>query len=206
MIKLLILDANLGGKKGNTFQLFSPKLNHFLSKHKNIKATIFHLSDEKKSYSQVTFWKKTFSAHDAVFILTGTYWDSWSSHLQRFLEITTELECDHSFFGKPVGAMVSMHSVGGKEVLSRLQGVLSTQGYLVPPQTSLVISLATEMALLLEKKTKKKNFSADFWSTDEIPEILWRLIAYAQLKPMGVRPWEVDKKDPKRQWAKLLNA
>lgn len=206
MIKLLILDASLGGKKGNTFQLFSPQLNHFLTQHKSIKATTIHLNDEKKSYSKATFWRKTFSAHDAIFILTGTYWDSWSSHLQRFLEITTELECDPCYFGKPVGAMVSMHSVGGKEVLSRLQGVLSTQGYLVPPQTSLVISLASEMALLLEKKTKKKNFSADFWSTEEIPEILFRLISYAQLLPVGVRAWEVDKKDPKRKWAKLLKA
>lgn len=203
--KLLVINGALGGKKGNTFFIFENQLKEYLKRNKNVKASILHLSENKKDYSTIGFWKKTLATHDAVFVLTGTYWDSWSSHLQRFLEVTTALECDPAYFGKPIGAFVSMHSVGGKEVLSRLLGVFSTQGYLIPPQTSLTLSLATEMAIRLEKNTQKKNFSDDFWSREEIPAILSRLMAYTSAVPIGVSPWEVDKKDPKRQWAKLLN-
>lgn len=54
--------------------------------------------------------------------LTGTYWDSWGSPLQKFLEDATETEGSSLWLGKPCGVAVLMHSVGGKEVVSRLQG------------------------------------------------------------------------------------
>ncbi len=207
--KLLIINGGLGGKDGNTFLIFSKQLKIFLAQNNNIKSSVIHLKDfAKKSLSsnlEIKFWKENLNNHDAIFILTGTYWDSWSSYLQRFLEVTTSLECDKCYYGKPVGVLVTMHSVGGKEVLSRLQGVFSTQGYLIPPQSSLVISLASEMALELEKKSKKNNFSGDFWSQSEIPEVLARLMAYTSSTPKAISAWEVDKKDPKRIWAKLLN-
>lgn len=203
--KLLVINGSLGGKTGNTFSIFSAQLDIYLQKNKDVKCTIIHLCDDQKNFASPLFWKKNLLKHDAIFVMTGTYWDSWSSHLQRFLETTTSLECDECFFGKPIGALVSMHSVGGKEVLSRLLGVFSTQGYLIAPQTSLVISLATEMAIKIEKDLRKKNFSDDFWNQNEIPEILQRLMAYSASLPKEVKPWAVDKKDPKRQWAKLLN-
>ena len=203
--KLLIINASLGGKNGNSFKLFEPALKTFRKNNPKTKVTILHLGDNKKQYQSISFWKKVLQEHHAYFVLSGTYWDSWSSHLQNFLELTTPLECDPCFFGKPIGALISMHSVGGKEVLSRLLGVFSTQGYLIAPQTSLVLSLASELALELEKKSQLKNFSDDFWSKDEIPDILERLMSYAACRPKNIKPWAVDKKDPRRIWAKLLN-
>ena len=63
---------------------------------------------------------------EAVLFVTGTYWDSWGSPLQKFLEDHAYLETSPVLMGKPAGAIVLQHFCGGKAVLSRLQGVLST--------------------------------------------------------------------------------
>lgn len=206
-LKLLIIDGSLGGKKGNTFSIFSSQLKTFKRQNPQVKVTIIHLNEifitKNKSFNSPNFWKKTLQSHHAYFFLCGTYWDSWSSYLQAFLEVTTALECDSSFFGKPAGALITMHSVGGKEVLSRLQGVLSTQGYLIPPQSSLTISLASELALKYEKMLPKKNYHDDFWSKDELCPILERLICFCNITPKTVTPWEIDRHDPKRLWINL---
>src|SRR4051812_35078991 len=49
---------------------------------------------------------------DGLLLATGTYWSSWGSPLQRFLEVLTPHEASPVLLGKPVAAVVTMDSVG----------------------------------------------------------------------------------------------
>lgn len=155
-------------------------------------AEIIHLAETKYS-AQL---KKKILESDGVLWVSGTYWDSWGSPLQSLLEKMTELEGHPSLLGKPSGVFILMHSVGGKGVLSRLQGVLSTFGFLIPPMSGMVYSLVGDIAL-----KSKSTHAEDFWQlkdTELILENLWRAI---QMKAEWAS-WPVDKKNPARKWLK----
>ena len=79
-------------------------------------------------------------AADAFVLGTGTYWGSWGSPLQRFLEVMTPHEASALFVGKPVAAVVTMDSVGGVDVGLRLLGAFTLLGCLVPPFPLVVLS------------------------------------------------------------------
>lgn len=126
--------------------------------------------------------------------MTGTYWDSWGSPLQKFLEDFTDYEVRESILGKPAGVITLMHSVGGKEVLSRLQGVLSSMGFLIPPLTGMTCSLATEIAA-----KKNPQHAKDFWTLGDLEIVLQNIRAAAELeKPWSA--WPVDRKNYKARW------
>lgn len=187
MKKILILNGSPSGTKGNC-SLWIRKIKKFAGK--GIAVEVIHLVDN--SYDQ-ELKKKIFEAAGFVFV-TGTYWDSWGSPLQKFLEEWTELEASSAIFGKPCAVFVLMHSVGGKEVLSRLQGVLSTMGLMIPPMSGMVYSLASELAL----ETSNSHVE-DFWTMDDARLIFDNLKASIELKA-GWKPWPVDRKNPRRRW------
>ncbi len=190
-VKTLIINASLGGDQGNSMNFLPPEI--FLNP-----TTIIGLSElsELTQEEYINLFLNLFNEHDHVLFISGTYWDSWSSHLQYFLETITPLEAHPCLFGKPAGVLITMHSVGGKEVMSRLQGVLSTYGFLIPPHSGLVLSLATELA-----RQSQSEFQDDFWSKEEIPLIIENLSAYSKLSTKA-KPWSVDHKDPTRVWNK----
>jgi NAD(P)H-dependent FMN reductase len=70
---------------------------------------------------------------DGFVVVTGTYWGSWGSPLQRFFEHLTPCEATPVFLGKPCAAVVSMDSVSGAEVGARLLSVLNLFGCAVVP-------------------------------------------------------------------------
>ena len=115
---------------------------------------------------------------------TGTYWDSWGSPLQRFFEESTSLEGGAVWLGKPAATLVTMHSVGGKGVLSRLQGVLSTLGVLIPPMSGLAYSQANHLAL-------QSGGDADFWRVEDLEVVAHNLLAALKLRE-GWRSWPVE--------------
>ena len=140
MKKLGIINGSLGGSQGNCGQFLEKYLAATLPK--SIVANVLTLADAP--------WKPVapfIKEHDGFLVVTGTYWDNWSSLLQRFLEEITPLEGSSAVLGKPCGALVTMHATGGKEVLSRLQGVFSTLGFLIPPLSGMVYSMANQIAL-----------------------------------------------------------
>ncbi len=192
--KILHLIASLEGKAGNTYKLIGDLKNSLPAGFEIKEIELLSLS-KLTSADYKTKILEIFTDIDALVISTGTYWDSWSSHLQRFLEESTFLEASPLVFSKPASIIVSMHTVGGKEMLSRLQGVLSTQGYLIPPQSSLVLSYLAEKNL-----NDNDSFADDFWTKKEIPLIMKNLCAFIDIKTTAT-PWEVDQKDPKRVWA-----
>lgn len=186
---VLVLNGSPQGKKGNSAVLIK-NLQKILKSQATV--DVVHLANDEYSSD---FRKKILKAQ-AVIFTTGTYWDSWGSPLQKLLEQMTELEGHKDLMGKPCAVFVLMHSVGGKSVLSRLQGVLSTFGFMIPPMSGMVYSLVSDIAL------KSKNSHADdFWQLGDIDLILQNLLAAAQAD-IKWTCWPVDMKDARRVWLK----
>lgn len=192
-MSILIINGSPQGKKGNCQKLAT------LIVKKKLKAEVLVLAEldwSSKSDIQKVF-KLLQNAKGFVF-MTGTYWDSWGSPLQHFLEEVTPLEGSSSFLGKPAMVVVLNHSVGGKAVLSRLQGVLSTLGCLIPPMSGMVYSWVNDQVL---KKNVKSNSFKDLWSLNDIDDILENFDKALQIQ-VKWKNWPVDKKDYRKIWLK----
>ena len=189
MKKILILNGSIAGVEGNTQQiiaLIQSKLNN--SEVVQLK----DLMDKKLSLNELRI---KLNQADGFIFTSGTYWDSWGSPMQYFLELATEFEASDIFLGKPAGVIITMHAVGGKGVLSRLQGVLNTLGMLIPPMSGMVYSLSQQIALEAET-----SFSEDFWCIEDTNVIIHNILASFDDK--NYQTWPVDHKDPKRYWIK----
>ena len=189
---ITVINGSLGGKNGNTGALLEC-LARELASHATLRELILSELPPPESVAQLLRTSQAF-----VFA-TGTYWDSWGSPLQIFLESMTETEGDETIWlGKPAAVIVSMNSVGGKGVLSRLQGVLGTLGCLIPPMSGLVYSLAGHLALQGEQKSPRSQ-SGDFWRPEDL-----KVIAHNLLEAIGSekawKAWPVDAQDFKGRW------
>lgn len=189
METILILNGSPSAKAGNCNHLIK-EIQKSLTK--SVKTQVVHLAEVKKVS---TLYKDIKKASGFIFV-TGTYWDSWGSPLQKFLEEATDLEGTDSFVGKPSAVFVLNHSVGGKAVLSRLQGVLSTFGCLIPPMSGMVYSLVTSLALQSSQSKKYKN---DFWSLDDIAMILENFELALKIKAQW-KTWPIDRKNFRDKW------
>lgn len=196
MKKILIINGSLGGAQGNT-KIMVDECQHILHDHK-CTVEILHLKDffSSTNDNEMEMIKKALTQADGYIFTSGTYWDSWGSPLQRFLEMITEFEATYVLLYKPCAILITMHSVGGKEVLSRLQGVLNTMGLLIPPMSGLVYALSTHLAI-----EAQSEFAADFWSKEDLKIVLHNLLTSVH-KRDDFKAWPVDKKDPLRLWNK----
>lgn len=190
MKNILIINGSLGGKSGNTTILIKEATNHLTTL--GAKVDVIHLEDKIENLESVL------AAADGFIFTSGTYWDSWGSPMQKFLEDTTQYETSNIFLFKPAAVMITMHSVGGKSVLSRLQGVLNTRGLMIPPMSGMVYSLATHLILNSDKRNEN-NFNEDFWSLEDIEIVVHNLMTAVNKKD-NFKAWPVDKKDPTRRW------
>lgn len=185
--KILILNGSLGGAEGNTSVLI--KVASELLTTANVLFEIIHLEKNSSDLASKLSWA------DGFLFTSGTYWDSWGSPMQAFLENATQYEASDLFLFKPAAVIISMHSVGGKEVLSRLQGVLNTIGLMVPPMSGLVYALSTQLAM----KSPDKSFNEDFWGMEDVEVVIHNLLTAVNQKH-DFKSWPVDRKDPKRKW------
>lgn len=153
---LLLLNAALAGEAGNTAVLLAQARRHLARRATVESLTLAALPSG--SVSQLSALNPQLLAAlqraDGFLLGTGTHWDSWSSVLQKFLEDATPHEGTALWLGKPAAVVVSEHSVGGKAVLSRLQGVLVTLSCTLPPMSGLVLSRA---ALLAARHTPRSR-------------------------------------------------
>ncbi len=184
--KVLIINGSINGQSGQSGTISNKIIETF--KHLEFKELILNTNQDLKD------WDKQVSWADGFIFLTGTYWDSWGSPLQYFLEQTTDWEVSSRWLGKPASVIVTMHSVGGKSVLSRLQGVLNTLGLIIPPLSGLVYSLNTH---LIDKESDHKS---DFWNLSEINTLMKNLVLQMNTTKTDWAPWEVDTGDVKRAW------
>lgn len=196
---ILIVNGSPSGPKGNCqvlIQTLLKKMESYPDWRKKNALQVIQLSEIKWTQSN---FKKIFSSLDTAdgfIFVTGTYWDSWGSPLQIFLEQVTDREGTSTFLGKPVITLVLNHSVGGKGVLSRLQGVLSTLGCLIPPMSGLVYSWVSDQVL---KNSVHGNAQKDLWSLDDIDNILENFRKALRLNVNWAR-WPVDQKDFRKVW------
>lgn len=186
-MRILALDGSLGGDRGNSSVLLDAAITR-LSASATVERAVLARAPGFAVH------RPALAAADALVVATGTYWDSWSSRLQHFLEEATPTEGTALWLGKPAAVLVTAHSVGGKGVLSRLQGVLSTFGALIPPMSGLVISRVGELA-----RAHAGPDCEDIWSPADLEVVCHNLLACAR----GERDflaWPVDRGDPSHRW------
>lgn len=188
--RILLINGSSNGSKGQSGTI-ARAITSELSESNEIKTLTLH--DDKDLES----WREQLSWAEGFVFLSGTYWDSWGSPLQYFLEQTTDWEVSEVWLGKPAGVIVTMHSVGGKAILSRLQGVLNTLGMIIPPLCGLVYSLNTHLI------DKDNDHYDDFWHLDEVPLILNNVAKQIEINrkiKFEWQTWDVDRADVKRPW------
>lgn len=189
--KLLFLNGSRNGKEGQSQRIIDLIKKDYQQDWTFDELTLLHEKDK-------SHWKLKISAAQAFIFITGTYWDSWGSPLQYFLEESTQWETSELWLGKPAAVIVTMHSVGGKEVLSRLQGVLNTLGLTLPPLTGFAYSLAGQLALASENE-----HLPDIWSLSDLSVVMKNLQISSRLNEQG-RPlyvtWPVDKENFEKPW------
>ena len=187
--KILIINGSVNGDIGQSGMISAKIKLHFTQYE--MKVLTLNSNDDISTWEEMVSWA------DGYIFLTGTYWDSWGSPMQKFLEKTTDWEVSSRWLGKPASVIVTMHSVGGKSVLSRLQGVLNTFGLVIPPLCGLVYSLNTH---LIESDSTHKS---DFWNLSEIKTLIKNLEIQIITNKSVVQDWatwEVDTGDVKRAW------
>lgn len=196
---ILVLNGSPSGQKSNCDVLIK-KLTRKMKRHSVWQKTgaikTIHLSEQTWSTGSQKKIYADLNQADGFIFVTGTYWDSWGSPLQTFLENVTELEGSATFMGKPAIVLVLNHSVGGKGVLSRLQGVLSTIGCLIPPMSGLVYSWVSEQVV---KNNNTKNAQKDLWSLEDLDIILENFKKVLEIE-IDWMCWPVDKNDFRKVW------
>lgn len=178
---ILMLDGSLHGTGGNTsrvLDLAEARLSKSADVLRRVLARGFKVSD------LITELRRA----DGIVLGTGTYWDSWGSPLQQFWESMTETEGSELWLGKPAAVVVTMHSVGGKGVLSRLQGVLNTYGALIPPMTGIVCSAVNQVAL----QSGESEIAEDLWRSEDLDVVCHNLLE-SIAGGKNWRSWEVDR-------------
>jgi len=195
---LSIINGALGGRTGNTFNLIK-KLKKTVHKiDPEIKVRIIHLTPNF-NWPHV---RKYIRKSDALIFCTGTYWQSWGSPLQLLFEKMTEIEGKKHLLGKPAGAIVTMHSVGGQEVASRIQGVLVSLGCVLPPFCGFAYSYADHVAH--RTRFNGKKLMDDVWHIEDTYALVYNIVEYMK----GTNKWKVwdfldtNAYDPTSIWLK----
>lgn len=173
MKNILIINGALGGRVGNTAMLLKKIKRMILKGREGIKVKIINLHP--------TFcWntvKRNIKKADGLIFSTGTYWDSWGSPMQQLFEKMTVLEGSKYLVGKPACAVVTMHSVGGKEVCSRILGNLVSLGCMIPPFAGFAYSYADHVAH--KTRTSGRRLLDDVWHIQDLQSLLNNLIKAA---------------------------
>jgi NAD(P)H-dependent FMN reductase len=192
--RVLLLDASLAGPGGNSSALLD-----LLATYLEPLAHVERGALSGASGADFTTLEPALRAADAFVFATGTHWDSWSSALQKFLEDATPAETSSLWLGKPAAVLVTEHSVGGKAVLSRLQGVLVTLGCAIPPLSGLVIAQSAQLA---RRHCPDPGACEDYWSPEDLAVVAHNLLASIRRPRPEWRAWPVDRDGFRKRWLK----
>lgn len=190
--RVLLLNASAAGAAGNSARLLAEVGRLMEGRAELARATL--AGDGAVDFARL---EPMLRGCDALVIATGTHWDSWSAPLQKFLEDATPTEAGPLWLGKPAAVLVTEHSTGGKGVLSRLQGVLTTFGCSIPPLSGLVLSQAVQLA---RRHAPEPTATEDFWSPEDLGVVAHNLLAAARGPRPEWRAWPVDRKNFARAW------
>jgi multimeric flavodoxin WrbA len=167
---VLIINGSLGGRAGNTSMLLKKIRRMILKTNDATRVRIVHLHP---TFSWNTV-KGCIKRADCLIFSSGTYWDSWGSPMQLLFEKMTVLEGSKYLVGKPACAVVTMHSVGGKEVVSRILGNLVSLGCMIPPFAGFAYSYADHVAH--KTRTSGRKLLDDVWHIQDLQTLLNNLL------------------------------
>ena len=172
--RILIVNGSLGGNKGNTAELLA-----IAEEHLSPQAEISHLDlSREPSIDRVL---DAASQADAFVFGSGTYWDSWGTPMQRFLEMTAHTEGHDYWVGKPVGIIVTAHAVGAKCVLTRMMGVFNVYGMLIPPFAGMAYTYANMVAY----EHANEHLRNELWTPADVEVVCHNLMEALK----GTRNW-----------------
>lgn len=173
---ILIINGSIRGKKGNSHEI-ALYIKKYLEKEHNTNAHIYNLTQPKYSIKEVyELLEKT----DAFIITSGTYWNNFSSVLQRFIEVCTPFENTKAFLGKPIATVISMDSVGGIEVANKIISSFSGLGCWAPPCSSIILSRLGQFAVQ-QTKEWEVDPNEDVWRLEDVEILTDNLIVASQI-------------------------
>jgi len=172
----MIINGSLRGAVGNSGAL-AKRAAQVLTNELDQQVTVLTLTDPLPTIRAVY---DLLTGCDGFVVVTGVYWNNWSSPLQRFIEVTTAFENTPAFFGKPVACAVTMDSVGGIEVAARLQAVFGGLGCWSPPCSTLVLSRTGQEAMEASAG-KEHDPNNDVWRMEDLSIVLQNLVTAAAM-------------------------
>jgi NAD(P)H-dependent FMN reductase len=181
---ILIINGSLRGTVGNSYAV-AKHAEQILLNELQQQVTLLTLTDALPSVNEV--YNLLFGC-DAFFVVTGVYWNNWSSPLQRFVEVSTAFENTPAFFGKPAACAVTMDSVGGIEVAARLQAVFGGLGCWSPPCSTVVLSRTGQEAMTASAGNEEDP-NEDVWRMDDMHIVLKNLVTAAAMPRNNWLAW-----------------
>lgn len=179
-MKILILNGSLRGTTGNSAALVKHAANIL-----GLQATTLTLSDQLPAIREVY---QLLESCDGFLVISGVYWNNWSSPLQRFIEVASAFENTPAFFGKPVACAVLMDSVGGIEVAARLHAVFGGLGCWTPPCSTVVVSRTGQEAIAASAG-EVDDLNEDVWRMDDLSVVLHNLVTAAAMPRNSWKAW-----------------
>jgi multimeric flavodoxin WrbA len=179
---VLILNGSITGEDGSTYQCLCRAIQTL--NQREISTGVIQL----RNRTHLSPILEGLEAADALLIGTGSYWDSWGSPLQKLIEDIAGLDSTDTLFGKPVGFIVTCHSVGGKATLNRLQGVFNTMGLWTPPHGAMTYAMVSHEAFRLGLDGWK---AMETWRLQDI-DIVAHNLAEATLQTYQWKSWFVS--------------
>lgn len=182
--KILIINGSLRGTAGNSAAL-AREAASVLTDDLQQEVITLTLTDPMPAVREVY---DLLVSSDAILVISGVYWNNWSSPLQRFIEVTTAFENTPAFFGKPVACAVSMDSVGGIEVAARLQAVFGGLGCWSPPCSTIVLSRTGQEAIAASAG-QEDDPNEDVWRLADLSIVLQNLVTAAGMPRDQWKAW-----------------
>lgn len=181
---MLILNGSIRGQKGTSERII--KIVRKVADTKRVTAVeILTLAEPMPSIGQV---KELLNRNDSFLAVTGNYWSSWGSPLQRFFEVVTAYENTEIFFGKPFACVVSMDSVGGIDIAARLHSVFSGLGCWSPPCSTVVLSRVGQEAIAASEG-RKEDPNEDVWRPSDVQILVHNLLVSEQVRKDAWQKW-----------------
>ncbi|WP_240348418.1 NAD(P)H-dependent oxidoreductase [Longitalea arenae] len=183
-MNILLINGSLRGAAGNSGAVAS-RAAQLLVNELQQQAGLLTLTDPMPTIREVY---ELLVVSDAFLVVTGVYWNNWSSPLQRFVEVMTAFENTPAFFGKPVACAVTMDSVGGIEVAARLQAVFGGLGCWSPPCSTVVLSRTGQEAMAASAGANDDP-NEDVWRLDDMHIVLTNLVTAAAMPRNNWLAW-----------------
>jgi NAD(P)H-dependent FMN reductase len=195
--KLIIINGSIRGMAGNSGKIVSQGLS-YLNALENVTATVLTLTDEMPSIDETC---SLLTQQDAFLVVTGNYWNSYGSPLQRFIEVMTAFEHTPCFFGKPVACAVSMDSVGGVDIAARIHAVFSGLGCWSPPCSTIILS-RVGLEAIAATQNQADDPNEDVWRLDDLQIVLQNLVLASSIKS-DWSSWPFKKLNLEGPWPQL---